>query len=350
MRTRIALLIFIAFIFSLPPSNAFAKSAFQGGCSGTKLDFSNAKKACASGDFPGETIFTCKKNGKQTDRRTCNSDGAKKGVYINNCSGTATGFSSLKKACQSEAHFGELLVKCKKGEEKNRMQCESAESDDDKVVIFKNNCGSGNTIEGRNLKKACKNNVGETLVKCKRKNNIWKEKKMMLCQGKKDRFKVKKCSPTEQATLFSDYEFAEGRVDTVLAEVEAELANNQGMDKKLRNKMAVVRRKLEKIQTAMDRPRTYICRANKNLCSRANAFTPGRRNVKLCIGYFAKSTQDERASILVHEISHHKTGTNDKGKEHGGCTNPNLSTAANDFHKQAEYYEHIIECGLYVPN
>lgn len=332
-------------------STVVAKDAHRNSCSGDKLSYNTAKKACKSGDFPGETIVTCNNKGKEKDRRICNSDGEKKGVYVGTCSGTATGFTNLKKACQSESHFGDLLVKCKKGKEKSRMQCESADDDDDKVVLFKEACGSGETVDGRNLLKACKNNPGETLVKCKKKKNIWKAKKSMLCGGKKDRVKIKHCSPAERNTLISDYDIAEERVDVALADVEAALKTGEGMDKAMRRKMEVVRKKLEKIQTAMDRPRTYVCKANKNLCSGANAHTMlSGRKVKICDNYFDKSSVSERASILVHEISHHKTQTNDKGSEHGDCLSPTLASAGDKFHKQAEYYEHLVECGFYIPN
>lgn len=326
------------------------------------MKYDSAKKACKSGNYPGQTIFTSKKNGKRTDKRICNSDGEKKGVYLDTYAGLETGFKDLKKACKSEDYFGKLLVKCKKGEEKKRMQCEAADKDDDKVVIFKNKCGSDKTFEGRNLKKACKNNTGTVLVKCKRKGKgtFWKEKKSLYCQGKKDRFKFKSCSPAERETLINDYELAEARVDVVLGELEYELEHNQDMDKKLRKKMEKVRKKLEKIQRAMDRPRTYVCKANKNMCGKAVAHTlPTGKKVKVCDEYFAKTLQIERASIIVHEISHHDTQTPDKGVEHvihtnnpntdQTCADANLSKAANKFHKQAEYYEHIIECGLYIP-
>ena len=342
----------VAIIILLMLSNgAMARTAHLNNCNGTELSYKSARKACKSGNYPGETVVTCNRKGEQKDRRICSSDAEKKGVYIGNCAGAATGYTNLKKACQSGNYFGVLLVRCRYGEEKNRMQCESAEEDDDRVIIFKNKCGSNETIEGRNLRRACRNNPGEILVKCRKKRNIWKEKKSMFCQGKKDRFKLKKCSSNEREIIISDYELAEDRVDLVLSELENELQTNQDMDKKLRNKMEVVRDKLEKIQTAMDRPRTYVCRANKNRCSRANAHTmfTGHK-VKICDTYFSKLSALERASILVHEISHHKTHTNDKGTEHSGCVNPNLSRAANSFHKQAEYYEHIIECGLYIPN
>ena len=138
-------------------------------------------------DIPSPSF--CNKKGKQTDRRICNFDGEKEGVYVGNCAGSATAFTNLVKACKSENHFGQLLVRCKRGEEKNRMQCESADEDDDKYVIFRDNCGSGDSLEGRDLKKACKYNTGQTLVKCKRKGSVWKEKKSRYCQGKKDRFK-----------------------------------------------------------------------------------------------------------------------------------------------------------------
>ncbi len=338
-------------IVALLPTHLVAKTVRLGDCSGSEVSFKSAKKACKSGNFAGQKVVDCSNSGKQKGSRICNSDNERKGVYVDTCAGSATGFKNLKKACQSENHFGQLLVKCQNGEEKKRMQCEQADSGDNKTVIFKDNCGSSDTISGKNLKKACKNNTGQTLVKCEKKKNVWKEKKSMYCQGKKDRFKFKKCSPTERSTLISDYSVAEDRVEVVLNDLESQLENNNDMDKKLRNKMETVRKNLEKIRKAMDRPRTYVCKANKNLCNRSNAHTlASGKKVKMCDGYFDKSSQIERASIIVHEISHHKTQTNDKGTEHGGCTAPNLSLAANDFHKQAEYYEHIIECGLYIPN
>jgi hypothetical protein len=363
MKTKIIFYTILSLILIVFTSTlVFAKDAYLDSCSGTKLNYNSAKKACKSGKYPGQTIVTCKNNGKQTDKRTCNSDGEKKGVYLDNCGGPATGFNDLKKACKSEDYFGELLVKCKKGEVKKRMQCEAADKDDDKVVIFKDKCGSDETVEGRNLLKACKNNTGTVLVKCKRKGKgtFWKEKKSRYCQGKKDRFKIRNCSPTERDTLISDYELAEARVDVVLGELENELEHNQDMDKKLRKKMEKVRKKLEKIQRAMDRPRTYVCKANKNLCGKSVAHTlPTGKKVKICDEYFKKQLQIERASIIVHEISHHKTQTTDKGEEHvihtndpstdQTCADANLSKAANNFHNQAEYYEHIIECGLYIP-
>jgi len=351
MKNAILSGVLISLCMVLFASEVHARDARKNSCSGELLPYNTAKKACKSGDYPGETIVTCKSNGKQKDRRICNSDGEKKGVYVGSCSGTATGYTNLKKACQSEDYFGDLLVKCKKGKEKSRLQCESADEDDDRVVLFKNSCGSTESVEGRNLKKACKSNPGEVLVKCKRKSNIWKEKKSMQCDGKRDRFKIKHCSPTERNTLISDYSLAESRVDIALQDVENALSTGLGMNQTMRNKMEVVRRKLEKIQTAMDRPRTYVCKANKNLCSGANAHTLfAGRNVKICDNYFDKTSAAVRASILVHEISHHKTQTNDSGSEHGGCNNPNLASASDNFQRQAEYYEHLIECGFYIPN
>ncbi len=344
----IALVVLLA-IFT--QGSAFAKTAYTNSCNGTELPFNTAKKACKSGNYPGQTIVTCNNNGKVKDRRICNSDGEKKGVYIGNCAGSSTGYTNLKKACQSEDYFGRLLVKCKKGEEKSRMQCESAQEGDKKTAIFKGSCGSNEQVEGKNLIKACKNNPGETLVKCKKKKNVWKAKKTMFCQGNKDRFKFKKCSPQETETLISDYVLAESRVDTVLAELENELQTNQSMSRKLRNKMEKVRKKLEKIQTAMDRPRTYVCKANKNLCAKATAHTlPGGKKVKVCDYYFGIDTAIHRASVLVHEISHHKTQTSDKGESHLSCSDPYPFGANTNFQNHAAYYEYIAKCGLYVPN
>jgi len=230
------------------------------------------------------------------------------------------------------------------------MQCESSDGAEQNVVIFRESCGSTDIIEGTNLKKACKENLGEVLVKCKRNGDIWVEKKSMLCEGKKDRFRFDKCSPQERATLVSDYELAERRVAKALEDAESLLQTDRITDSKLRKKMKTVRNKLRKIQAAMDSPRVFVCKANKNLCSGSNAHTlPSGKKVKVCDQYFDKSDPAERASILVHEISHYKTQTNDNGTEHGGCSNPHLARASDNFQKQAEYYEHIIECELYVP-
>jgi len=359
MKNKFYIQIVLLSLFLLS-SMAYSKDAYINDCSGDKLDYRTAKKACKSGDYAGQVIVTCSNKGKQKDKRTCNSDNERKGVYLETCAGTETDFTNLKKACQSENYFGSLLVKCKNGRVKKRMQCEAADQDDNKTVIFKTKCGSEESISGKNLKSACKANTGEMLVKCRRKGNVWKEKKSMFCQGKKDRTKFKKCSPTEREMLISDYKIAEEKVDIVLSDLENELEVNQDMDKKLRNKMEKVRKKLEKIQTEMDRPRTYICKSNKNLCKKAVAHTFPFGNVggrvKICDDYFLKAEEMERVSIIVHEISHYKTQTNDKGTEHitnysvsDPCANANLSLAANKFHKQAEYYEHIIECGLYIP-
>ena len=352
---KVCWIILFLFVLTFYSTSVIAKSARLGSCGGTQTSFKTAKKACASGNFPGQTIVTCKDNGKQIGRRICNSDGSKVGVYVNTCAGASTGFTDLKKACQSGSFFGNLLVKCKKGKEKTRMQCESAGTDDGKIAIFRDRCGSGTAIGGKDLLKVCKSRVGETLVKCQRKKNIWKEKKVRHCMGNKDRFKFNKCSPSERATLISDYELAESRVEIVLEDLENLLATDQTIGRKLRNKMQKVRNKLEKIQTAMDRPRVYACKAHKNLCQGANAHTIVKpvgsvKKVKICDNYFRKTNQMERASILVHEISHHKTKTNDNGTEHGGCGSPVLAPATSNFQKQAEYYEHIVECGLYLPN
>lgn len=278
-------------------------------------------------------------------------DGENEGVYLGNCGGAATGFKNLIKACKSENFLGTFLVKCKLGEEKNRMQCESADSDANKTVLFKGWCGSGDTVDGTNLLKACKRNIGETLVKCKRKNNVWKEKKLRHCRGKKDRFKMRNCSSSEQATLISDYEFAEDRVATLRSELETEFDENDEMDNNLRNKMKKVLKKLEKFQAAMYNPRTFVCKANKNSCSTSRAHTlPVGHKVKICDNYFFDTSQDRRASTLVHEISHYKSQTTDKGDDYGGCVSPTLPTADKNFHLHAEYYEHIVECGLYIPN
>lgn len=345
-----ATLISISLIITSNP--AYSKTAHLDNCDGQRLsNYKSAKKACKSGNYPGQTIVTCNKKGKLKDHRVCNSSGKRKGIFVGSCGGQVTGHGTLKKGCQSGNYNGQLLVKCKNGVERKRMECMSASSNDPKVVLFKNSCGSDERINGKNLKKACKNKPGELLVKCKKKGNIWKEKKAMMCEGRKDRFKIKKCTSNERATLISDYVIAESRVDIVLADVENTLDGSVSMNKKVRGKMETVRRKLEKIQTAMDRPRTYVCKANKKKCGGANAHTlfTGHK-VKLCDYYFSKSSQMERASILVHEISHHKTETNDAGKEHGGCSSPNLARARDNFQRQAEYYEHLIECGLYIPN
>ncbi len=343
--TRIGALFFLLLV----PSLAFAKTAHEDNCSGTFVPYKDAKTACKSGKYPGKRIVTCSGKGKLKDSRTCSANNAKKGFYRASCSGDAVGFNTLKAACQSGVFPGEFLVECKNGRQKKRLQCEAALPAADTVVLFKDSCGGSETVSGRDLKKACKNNPGVTLLKCQKKKNIWKEKKSMLCTGKRDRLKVKNCSPRERTTLIGDFELAEERIDVVLVEVEAAVKTGVGMDKAMRKKMAVVRRKLEKIQKAMDRPRTYVCKANKRLCKKYSAHTSGASNVKLCDKYFERTSRAERASILVHEISHYAAKTNDKGSDYGGCATPILAPADSGFEKQADYYEHISECGFYIP-
>ena len=100
-----------------------AKTAHIDSCGGEELDYNSAKKACKSGDFPGETIVTCKNNGKEKDRRVCNSDGEKNAIYLGSCGGEIVDFNTLNKACDSGNYSGELLVRCKRGRESKHKQC-----------------------------------------------------------------------------------------------------------------------------------------------------------------------------------------------------------------------------------
>ena len=325
------------------------RTAHENDCKGKKLPYTTAMKACKSGKYPGKTVVTCNGKGKQKDRRICNSDNNKKGVYINSCSGAATGYTSIDKACKSTKYYGKLLVRCRNGKEKKRSQCSRASKNDKKVVIFEGRCGSAKRIAGRDLLKTCKHHQDKTLVKCRRKGNIWKEVKSMYCDTRKDRAKLRNCSPKERATILSDMKLAESKVVGLVAAVNSQLATNKTMSKDVRKKMKVVLRKLKKIRTALNKRRTFVCKANKALCQGANAHTlaVGTHKVKICDNYFAKTSQIERASIIVHEISHYKTQTNDKGA-YETCSGVKPKASEN-FQRRAEYYEHIVECGLFIP-
>ena len=174
----------------------------------------------------------------------------------------------------------------------------------------------------------------------------------MLCHGKKDRFKFKLCSPTERQTLIGDYQWAEGRVDIVLTDLDNWFASNPTVDNKLRKKMEKVQKKLRQNSNSHGPPPNSMFAGpiKTDVVKQMHIPCGTGHNVKICDRYFFKSGQPERGSILVHEISHHKVETNDKGTEHGGCSSPSLASANSNFHKQAEYYEHLIECGLYIPN
>lgn len=337
------------FLLSVNQMSYAKRSAYLGACNGTKLPYNTARKACKSGKYTGQTVLTCNRKGKQKDRRICNSDGKKAGVYVDSCSGSATGYKLIDKACKTGKFNNKLLVKCRKGKEKRRRQCTPASKNDKQVVLFLDQCGSSSRIKGRNLLKACRNNPGQKIAKCARKRNIWKERKSMICVNRRDRIKFRKCSPSEQTQLLSDFKIAEQKVDSLRTALANELRNNKGIGKKLRKKLKVVQRKLRKIKTAFGRKRVYVCKSNKGMCHGANAHTLalGTRKVKLCDNYFAKGSQLERASIVVHEASHYKTQTNDKGA-YETCSGVKPKASEN-FQRRAEYYEHIVECGLYIP-
>jgi len=365
-KLAVLLVAVICFYFGSSTYAVAKKTARLDACTtGTPLSYKTAKKACKSGNYPGETVVTCKKKRKgekQKDRRVCNSDNKKKGVYVDHCGGVSTGFKNLKKACQAGNHFGSLLVKCKRGKEKKRQFCAEANEEQNKITVFGDQCGGDIIFNGQNLRRICKNNPGAVVVKCKRKRNIWKEKKAMQCSGEfRDRFKLSNCTPNERQIIISDYQRAEERIDAVVSSYNAVLAANSPLSSALQKKMDIVEKKLGKIQKAMDRPRKYCCKRNKSkgLCATSTAHTlPTGRRVTVCQNYFKIDDhpgngfdgQLERASIIVHEISHHKVQTNDKGRDYGGCNVPRLPNATDDFHKHADYYEHVAECGLVVPN
>lgn len=333
--------------------------AFLGSCTGTPLDFKNAKAACASGEFPGQTVVSCSDSGQFRKARLCNSDGARKGVYLNNCSGLATGFKSVNAACANGGLEGQLLVQCDRGEESKRRMCEPAVGETPKTQIFLERCGNGAPLAQRNLKNACQVNGGSTLVKCRRRSSSWVAEESMACDGRRDRLTIKNCSYSERDTLIADYRWAELRVDRELENLEGLFRTNYTMSDTTRNRMETVRRNLEKLRNHMDRKRTFYCRSNRNRCGgpvTAHAIVFPNRIIRgnppearFCSNYFSQPAISVRGSIIVHEISHYLLETNDNGTEHGGCTAPVLAPTDSNYHRQAEYYEHIVECGLYVP-
>ena len=103
---------------------AVAKSAHFDSCDGTELDdYKTAKKACKSGEFPGRVIVTCKNNGKEKDRRTCNNSDEKKSIHVGNCAGDEVSEDKFDDACESGSYDGQRLVLCKRGREAKHHQC-----------------------------------------------------------------------------------------------------------------------------------------------------------------------------------------------------------------------------------
>ncbi len=121
-------------VFAVPLTTS-AKTAHRGSCDGEALDYNTARGACRSGDFAGETIVSCKSNGKETDRRLRNSDGKKNAIYEGNCGGTLVNHGTLSAACDSGDYPGELIVRCKRGREAKHRVCPTTVADDVDVSV-----------------------------------------------------------------------------------------------------------------------------------------------------------------------------------------------------------------------
>ena len=164
------LLLFLPFI-------ADAKTVRLNDCSGTQLSFKSAKAACKSGNHPGQTIVKCSNKGKIKDTRRCSTDGQKKEFMRTVAPELPRDLKIYSRPVNQEDISASSWLNAKTEKKKKRMQCESSGMSFKKTVIFKDKCG-GDPVSGKDLKKACKTNIGETLVKCARKDNIWKEKKI----------------------------------------------------------------------------------------------------------------------------------------------------------------------------
>ncbi len=117
-------------------ANLEARTARFDNCDGAAAgDHNTARGACRSGNYPGRVIVSCKNNGKETDRRTCNSGGEKKSIHLGSCGGAVVDEDSFSDACDSGEHDGELLVLCKRGREAKHHQCPIRQVIDPDTVI-----------------------------------------------------------------------------------------------------------------------------------------------------------------------------------------------------------------------
>jgi len=124
MRNKNSLFIMLVLLTGILSNTADSKTARKINCDGEAAgNYNTARGACRSGEFPGEVIVSCKNNGKETDRRTCNSDGNNKGIFLRNCGGTSLDESNFTDACDSGDYDGQLLVQCKRGREAKHHQC-----------------------------------------------------------------------------------------------------------------------------------------------------------------------------------------------------------------------------------
>lgn len=236
--------------------------------------------------------------------------------------------------------------------------------------VFENAC-TGELVapSGSSALDKCKsgNHNGKTLVQCNMREGQWREAKVIHCETEKDRTTIRRCNVNQRTVLINDDREAKER----LLDVQAELSNELLMEPPgpMKDRLEILSRRLVNINTALRTPRIAICgRGSSN--ARAyiakeilNPFNPERKRVWYNPPYFTITSSVERASIIVHETTHYRFGTNDRLRElaidaflpsatSASCdadTKTFPASIVNNFYKMAEYYEYIIECGLFVP-
>lgn len=375
---NINLFILILILFYSSSSYSIAnifreRKAFTSWCSG-ETGYKTAKAACKSGKFNGKKIYECvyKKRDKSWDRvkeRTCNSDGERVGVYVNNCAGQTLDDTNLKRGCALGTYKNTKLVKCRNGKEVDVFFCgeEGSVNDGDReVAIFENSCLGKKTEYRSNLKNACLLNKGKTLVACKNvcalrtglkcQKRVWKEIKSAYCNDegseytKNTRVKFEGCTPDQRNKLIQMIDNAKVSVPNVMAQMSQTMKNPifpQGPRDQLSKAyktMSNIKLKLEQLNM------TISCQSAMNRCSQGpNAHTlwGGSAKIKMCENYFRSSTTDKyREGVLVHELSHN-FGTLDA--EDFSSVKPPFNGKNVKWHNNAETYEYWIKEKFCLP-
>lgn len=368
MKHLISFAIFVSLIFG--SSTCLAKSGIfktinllgtQQECS-DKINVSSMKKACQRKENWGKSIYKCKykcpkgqkcKKGKgktyiATKARVCNSDGEKKGYYLNSCSGERIEAKSLKKACGKKKAKGQVVVKCKNGKEKKRQSCSSAKNNKGKYEtrVFVNKCGGKVAKKNRreirrNLNKACRTGKynGKVLVKCtnkcvKRKGifdcqkRAWIEKERALCGGDKKKAEIKNCTEEQSQDIADAYKSAKKELSPIINQMKKflenpnkkikDFAHNPNMGKKKKEELIKhVKKALknaEQIQKRLDKKPKFECVGDqKGLCGKGyEAYVSiSRKKSQYCNSFFTeRDGATGRGRTIAHELSHN-VGTRD---------------------------------------
>lgn len=364
------LIIFSTLLLSFFTHSAWAKKAIFSNTYNSGVDTfcenqlpeKTLKKACKSGNYPGKKIYQCKfqcptyqkcsgKNPSEkkwiTTKKTriCNSDGKRKGYYINSCAGDRLDVKTFKKACAKKEAKGKRVVLCKDGEVKKSETCPSAKNNDSEKFetrVFVNKCGgevatkNGREIK-RNLSKACRTGKfdGKSLVKCKNKctsrsgfkcsQRTWIEQKKVICSASKKAAKIKSCDEEQTKKISGSYNLGKEKMEQLINQMNSWLDDSDNQislyadeeyDKKAKKKIVKqvkkALKKAKKIKKQLGKKPIFYCKGLSGTCAKddVHAFVRGTgKKVNFCDSFFSKE-KEKRASYLVHELSHH-AGTKD---------------------------------------